>query len=166
MRFWILGVCAVLVPVAAWGMQPSAAGVGANGYDWLIGSWTCTNAAGVGIGGPVTQTITFKRNASGLTVRVTGKGFERSGYLAYVPSTRTWWKPISYPNGNHYVESTTQTGSKTVWTGPYTDVTSGATFLVRDTYTIVSPTQYADVGQYRSGSVWKTGYRGVCKKAL
>jgi hypothetical protein len=165
MKVSILAAFALLLPTAAQAMTPSVAGVGAEGFSWLVGSWTCANSAGAAIGGPSTQTVIYVRNGSGgLTLHVNGGSFERSGYLAYVPSTRTWWQSVAYPNGSRYGESTKQTGTKTIWSGPYTDVTSGKTFTVRDTFTVVSPTQYEDVGQYQSGSAWKTGYHGVCKK--
>ena len=152
-----------LVPPAARAMEPPAAGVGAHGYDWLIGTWKCTQNAGQSIGGPATQTMVVAPSTGpGLAVRVRGTGFERSGYIAYVDGT--WWQPFSYPNGNHYAESTTQTGAKTVWPGQYTDVSTGKTFPVRDTYTIVSATEFQDLGEFQSGPTWKPGYTGTCKK--
>lgn len=165
MKIWFVAICVSLLPCAAFGATPDASGNGAHGYDWLIGTWTCKNAAAATIGGPATQTVTFRKAAGGIGVSVTGSGFERSGYVAYDAAHATWWRPFSYPNGNHYVESTTQTGKKTVWTGPYTDVASGATFMVRDTFTVESPTQYTDVGEFQSGNAWKVGYDGVCTKS-
>jgi hypothetical protein len=167
MKIVALAVFALVLPTAAQAATPSVADVGAAGFDWLVGTWTCANNAAAAIGGPSTQTVTYLRNASGgLSLHVNGGSFERTGYLAYLPATRTWWQSVAYPNGSRYGESTKQTGTKTVWAGPYTDVVSGKTFMVRDTFTVVSPAQYEDVGQYQSGSVWKTGYHGICKKPV
>jgi len=165
MKISILAAFALLLPLTELAMTPSSAGVGPSGYNWLIGTWLCANTATAAIGGPGTQTVTYAPTAAGgLSVRVIGGNFERSGYIAYVAATKTWWSPIAYPGGNFYAESTKQTGSKTIWTGPYTDVAGRKTFAVRDMYTVDSATQYEDIGQYKSGSSWKTGYRGVCRK--
>jgi hypothetical protein len=142
------------------------AGVGAHGYDWFVGTWSCKNDLPSGIGGPAGQTVTVARAANGgFFVRVAGAGFDRSGYVAYVAQTKTWWNPFAYPNGNYASESTTQTGKKTVWSGPYFDAASGKTVQVRDTYTVLGPESYTDVGQYQTNGTWKTGYSGACTKS-
>jgi hypothetical protein len=145
----------------------AAAGTGAHALDWFVGSWTCKNSLPSVMGGPATQTVTVARSAagSGLSVRIDGNGFERSGYIAYVPSTKTWWNPFAYPNGNYASESTTETGKKTVWNGPYFDAATGQTMQVRDTYTMTGATSYTDTGEYQSGGTWHTGYNGACTKA-
>lgn len=164
-QLWGILAFVLIVPLAARAMEPAAAGVGVHGYDWLIGTWTCTDNAGQSIGGPSTQTMQVTNsNGVGLAVRVSGAGFERSGYIAYDAGTGTWWQPFSYPTGNYYAESTKQTGAKTVWLGTYTDVSSGKTFSVRDTFTVVSPTEFQDVGQFHSGAGWNTGFDGTCRK--
>ena len=145
-------------------MAQSSSGVGPHGYDWLVGNWTCSNTARQPIGGPATQHLAISRSSGGVAVRSTGVGYERTGYLAYVAATKTWWQTFSYPNGDHYVESTTQTGTKTVWPGSFTDVSTGRKIPVRESYTVVSPTELNDIGQFQSGGVWKTGFSGTCKK--
>jgi hypothetical protein len=158
----ILGL-AVAQPATSW----SAEGTGAHALDWFVGTWTCKNSLPSVMGGPAAQTVTVARSVtgSGFSVRIGGTGFERSGYFAYVPSTKTWWNPFSYPNGNYASESALETGTKTVWTGPYFDATTGQTMQVRDTYTTTGATGYTDVGEYQSGGTWHTGVNGTCTKS-
>lgn len=157
---WLLAVL-----VAATPSFPESAGVGPHGYDWLVGTWSCKNHLPTSIGGPSGQTIVFAPSGfDGLSVRVRGSGFERSGYIAYDAKSKTWWKPVAYPNGDSYTESTTQTGVKTEWKGTYFDASAKQTMNVRDVFTIVSPAKYLDVGQYQAAGLWHTGYNGVCTK--
>jgi hypothetical protein len=141
--------------------EPAQAGA----FDWFVGTWSCKNANPTPIGGPASQTVTISHRDDGsLYFQIVGAGFERSGYYAYVPATKTWWNPFSYPSGNSARESTTQTGRRTTWTGPYFSANSDTTEQVRDTYTLLSPTKYTDVGQYYAGGSWHTGFSGTCTK--
>lgn len=152
----VLGALLVVTPVT----------VRANGaYDWLVGTWSCTNELAAPIGGPANQTLAVAPSVGGsLAMKMTGSGFERSGYIAYSPSSKTWWNPFSYPTGDYAAESTTQTGATSVWSGSYFQASTGKTFHVRDTYVRHGATRFHDVGQYRSNGVWKTGFRGGCVK--
>jgi hypothetical protein len=155
----------ILAALLVAAIMPASSGTGAHGYDWLVGTWTCKNDHPTTIGGPANQKdVVALANGGGLFEHVTWSGYERSGYIGYLPSTKTWFKQISYPNGDYYRESTTQTGKTTVWSGPYTVAATGATMQVRDTYTIASESELSDVGEYQSGGVWKTGYSGTCTK--
>lgn len=155
------GILAVILAA----MIPASSGSGAHGYDWLVGTWSCKNDQPTTIGGPANQTDTFAHaNGGGLFARVTWSGSERSGYFGYLPSSKTWFQQISYPNGDYYRESTTQMGATTVWQGPFTVAATRATMQVRDTYTVLSATEFKDVRQYQASGVWKTGYSGTCTK--
>lgn len=118
------------------------------------------------MGGPAKQTRVYARVGPGsVSMRVSGPGFERSGYLAYVASTKTWWHPFSYSNGNWAVESTKNVGTKRVYNGAYFNAATGATIPVRDTFVTLSPTRFTDLGEYQVRGVWKTGYNGTCTRA-
>ena len=157
---------AALAFAIAFAPAAAPAAAGEHDYDWLVGTWTCINSMPSPIGGPAKQAMTVAPSyAQGFFVRITGHDFERSGYIGYAAKTHRWWNPFSYPNGNHAVESTTQRGAKTTWEGPYVDVGTGTTFEVRDIYTVSSPTRFTEVGQYRSGDAWHTGFSGTCTKS-
>ena len=143
-------------------------GVGPHGYDWLIGTWSCTNSMPSPMGGPASQTLTVSRSTVGtsLYVRVSGTGLDASGFVAYVPKTKTWWNPNASSSGDSGSESSTQTGKKTVWTGSYFSAASGKTTSIRDTYTLLSTTKYTDLGQYQSGGAWKTSANTTCTKSM
>jgi hypothetical protein len=142
-------------------------GVGAHGYDFLVGTWSCVNNAPSAIGGPKSTTLTFARSSdnSAVFARVTGKNFDGSSYITYAAKTKRWSNPSLYPDGSYQNESTTDTGKKTVWTGPYVNGASGKTTQTRDTYVMISPTKYTDVGQSLAGGVWKTQYKITCTKS-
>ncbi|HVN69789.1 MAG TPA: hypothetical protein VMU38_09095 [Candidatus Binatia bacterium] len=147
-------------------MSASTLGVGPHGWDYYIGTWSCSNSMPSAMSGPATQTLTVSRSAagSGLFFRVTGTGFDGSGFVTYAAPSKTWMNPASLANGSYSYESTTQTGKKTVWTGTMFDASTGKTMQIRDTYTL-SPSSYTDVTQYKSGAVWKTSYSATCTKS-
>lgn len=147
-------------------MRLSLIGVGAHGYDYLIGTWSCTSGNASPMSGPTSTTLTFTRSKAGsaILVRGTGKNFDVSSYLAYVSKTKTWWNPSALADGSYSNESTTDTGKKTVWSGSYLDAVSGKTMRIRDTYTQPRLTQYIDLGQYQSANTWKTLYTTTCTK--
>jgi len=167
-----------LITLAALAVAPSAAqsqssakstsmvGVGPHGYDWLIGTWNCTNSTPSAISGPPTSAFTASRSAGGsLMIRSTGTGFDSTGYVTYAAKTKTWWGPEAYADGSTELESTKDTGNKATWTGTYTGAASGKTMTVRDMYTLLSPTKQLDVGQSQSGGTWKTLYTVTCTKS-
>jgi len=145
-------------------MSTSMIGVGAHGYDWLLGTWTCTNSMPSAMS-PATMTSTFSRSSAGgvLLFRGTGKNVDSSGYIVYVPKTKTWMNPFVAADGSYGSESTIQTGKKAVWTG--TVYASGKTTPVRDTYVALSLAKWTEVSEYQSGGTWKTAARSTCTKS-
>ena len=119
------------------------------------------------MGGPASTTLTFSRSNAGsaLFIRVTGKNFDGTSYLAYESKTKTWWNPSALADGGYADESTTDTGKKTVWTGSFFNAASGKTLQVRDTYAMPSLAKYIDLGEYQSGGTWKTQYNTTCTKS-
>jgi hypothetical protein len=172
-RLFALGVLAALAaaPLAAQSQSTATStsmmGVGAHGYDWLIGTWSCINSMPSPMGGPKNQTLTASRSEEGaaLFLRGTGKNFDLATYIAYAPKTKTWWGPVAFADGSYGSESTTDTGKKTVWTGTYVSADSGKTLHTRDTYTMLSPTKYTDLGEYQSAGSWKPTYKTTCTKS-
>ena len=147
-------------------MSPATIGVGAHGYDFLIGSWTCKNSMPSPMGGPATTMAAISRAANGaLSFHATGTGFDGMGYVVYAAKTKTWWNPSSASNGSYGTESTQQTGKKTTWTGPVVDASSGKTMQQRDTYTFENATTYTDLYQIQQGGAWKTEGNSTCTKS-
>jgi hypothetical protein len=147
-------------------MPLSMVGVGAHGYDFMIGSWTCTNSVPSRMGGPSTSSFTISRSVNGaLFIRSTAAGYDTSSYVVYSPKTMTWLSPTSYADGSYNFESTKQTGAKTVWTGTLFDAASGQTNPIRDTFTFTNPTTQGDITQIQVGGVWKTEANSTCTKS-
>lgn len=157
----------VLAPGAALAqtsISPSAVGVGPSGFDWAIGTWSCTNSMPSPMGGPATQTLTVsKTNGGALMYHAVGENFDNTWYNVYVPATKSWLSPFIVNDGTHGVESTTQTGAKIVWIGTATDP-KGKTMPVRDT-NMFTATKYTDLGEIQSGGTWKAQYQVTCTKS-
>jgi hypothetical protein len=168
---WLVTLAAMAVVTRAAQSQSTAMspsmGVGAHGYDFLIGTWSCTSSTPSPMGGPASTTLTASRSNAGgaVFVRGTGKNFDSSSYVAYASKTKTWWSPSAFADGSYEFESTTGTGKKVVWSGSYFSAASGKTIQFRDTYTMLSPTKYTDLGQYQSAGTWKTQYNITCTKS-
>ncbi len=159
-------VALALVPCAAQSqmMAKSMYGAGPHGYDWAVGTWSCTNAMPSPMGGPTKTTLTVMRTSAGaIFYRSTGTNFDNSWYNVYVPSKKMWVSPFILADGSYGTESTNQTGAKIVWTGSAYDGDSGKSMQIRDTNTI-GPTKYSDLGEFRSGSTWKMQYNVTCTK--
>ncbi len=148
-------------------MTPAAGiGVGAHGYDFMVGTWSCKNSIPSPMGGPALTTLVVAHSVNAaLSVRVTGSNFEALGFVVYTGNTKTWWNPSTTAGGGYGVESTQQTGKKTTWAGPFTDPSSGKTMQVRDTYTFTNPTTYIDLFQVNVNGAWKTEGNTTCTKA-
>lgn len=157
--------CALsLAPVRA-SFAASSIGVGPRGYDFLIGSWSCKNTAPSSLEGPSEIKATIARAAGGaLSFHSGGTGFEAMGYIVYDAKTKTWWNPSMLATGAYGTESSRQTGKSTVWSGPFTDPTTGKTMQVRDTYTFPNATTYTDLYQANVGGTWKTEGNSTCTK--
>lgn len=145
--------------------SPATAGVGAHGYDFLIGSWSCINAVPSALEGPSHTSVTIARSVNGtLSIHVTATNFDATGYLIYDAKSKTWWNPSIEANGGYGTESTQQTGTKTTWAGPFVDPSSGKTAQVRDLYQWVTNSKYTDLYQISAGGAWKTVGNSTCTR--
>ncbi|HEX3672412.1 MAG TPA: hypothetical protein VHT92_11980 [Candidatus Cybelea sp.] len=159
-------LCATPLPARA-SFAVSSIGVGPHGYDFLIGTWSCKNTAPSALEGPSEVNATISRAANGaLSFHSVGAAFEAMGYIVYVAKTKTWWNPSMLATGAYGTESSQGTGRTTMWSGPFTDPTTGKTMQVRDTYTFPSATTYTDLYQAKVGGTWKTEGNTTCTKAL
>lgn len=147
-------------------MSTSMVGVGPHGYDFLIGTWSCTNSMPSPIGGPAATTLTFARSANGsLSIHSAGSNFDSLGYVVYDSKAKTWWTPGVLATGDYSTESTQQTGKKTVWNGTFYNAAMGKTVPIRDTFTQDSMTTYKDLSQAQIGGTWKTEGIITCTKS-
>jgi hypothetical protein len=164
---WSILLTTLVVPCTAQAqtMAASVYGAGPHGYDWAIGTWSCTNSVPSPMGGPSSTTLTVARtNGGAIYYRATGTNFDNSWYNVYVPKTKSWVSPFILADGSYGTESTTMTGKKIVWTGTAFDSSSGKSVPIRDTNTI-SATKYSDLGEMQSGGTWKTQYNVSCTKS-
>jgi hypothetical protein len=162
----IAGMMAVVAPAVVHPQMMSSAmyGAGPHGYDWAIGTWSCTNTMPSPMGGPTHTTLTVsKANNGAIFYRSTGTNFDNVWYNVYVPAKKMWTSPFILADGSYGTESTSQTGKKIVWVGTATFGDSGKMMPIRDTNSI-SPNNYADLGEYRSGGVWKAQYNVSCAR--
>jgi hypothetical protein len=169
--YWLVTLMVLAVATSAaqanstaW--SPAMAGVGAHGYDWQIGTWSCTNSMPSAMGGPASQMLTVTRtNGGAVMFHTTGENLDVVAYNVYVAKTKTWLGPYALADGSYGTESTTQTGKTTVWAGPEFFAAMGKTTQARDTYVVLSATKYTDLGEYQSGDgTWKTQYNTTCTK--
>ncbi len=145
-------------------MAETTYGAGPHGFDWAVGTWSCTNTMPSPMGGPTKTTLTVMRTSGGAVFyRSIGTSFDNVWYNVYEPNKKMWVSPFVLDNGSYGTESTTQTGAKIVWRGSAYYGDSGKIMQIRDTNRI-GPTKYSDLGEYRSGSNWKTQYNVTCTK--
>ena len=155
----------VLTPCAVGSqtMSASTIGVGPNGFDFAVGTWSCTNSMPSPMGGPSTQTLTVTKTANGsIMYHATGANFDNTWYNVYVPASKSWVSPFIIADGSYGTESTSQSGAKIVWNGSATDP-SGKTTQVRDTNSFEG-SKYNDLGEVQSGGTWKPQYKLSCTK--
>jgi len=167
--YWVFAAAALaLAPLAAHAQSSwsaSSVGVGPHGFDWEIGTWSCTNSSPSPYAGPSTATLTVTRSGGVGTLAVTvGKNFSSAGYNQYVAKTKSWVSPYAETDGSYGVETTSPTGEKIVWAGSFVDGTTGKTIRNRDRLDYASATKYVDVGQFYVDGAWKTQYTITCTK--
>jgi hypothetical protein len=168
----LLARCAFAALVAAPGIAAaqssmmSAAATRGHAYDWMLGTWTCTNTIPSALAGPAVQTLTATRSSTtgAIIWRYTGKNYDQYGFLSYVPSSHAWWFSWAYPGGGVGYESSAQSGKSSNWAGSIYDP-SGKTIHIRDVYTVYSPTKFNDTGEDDSSGTMKPGYNGTCVKS-
>ncbi len=162
----IMPAALVVLPCAAQSQMMSASmyGAGPHGYDWAIGTWSCTNSMPSPMGGPNSTTLKVTRtNGGAIFYHSAGENFDNSWYNVYVPKTKTWVSPFIVADGSYGTESTAQTGKKIVWTGSAFFAESGKTEQIRDT-NVISAVKYTDLGEVQSAGTWKTQYNVACTK--
>ena len=169
--YWLVTLIVLAVAASAAQAQPTAwspsmAGVGAHGYDWQIGNWSCTNSMPMTpLGAPSSETFTATRTNSGAVLfHTTGKNYDSVYYNLYVAKTKTWLSPFALADGSYGSESTNQTGKTTVWTGQLFFAATGKTIPTRDTYVILSSTKLTDLGEDQFSGTWKPQYNFTCTK--
>lgn len=162
--FLICALAAVLVPAAARSQTSATFGAGPNGYDYMIGTWSCVNSmAPSAMGAPAEETQTVSKSGGVLLFHSTGKNLDVSSYNVYVAKKKMWLSPFAVADGTYGSESTAQTGKTVVWTGSLYDPGSGKTLPTRDTYTNEA-TKFIDLGENQIGGTWKAEYRLTCTK--
>lgn len=163
----LLGICAFVALLVAPGVASAQSSTGSHAYDWLIGTWSCTNATPNAMAGPASQTETVTRSSTtgAFITHFTGTNFDQYGFLSYDPATRTWWSSWAFTGGSIGNESTTMSGAKTVWHGSFFNAANGTHSHLRDTMTISSPTKYTDLGEDDSSGSMKPIYNGTCTKS-
>jgi hypothetical protein len=146
-------------------MMASGTVTGAHAYDWMLGTWICKNTIPTALSGPAIQKLTATRSAMPGTIvwRYTAANYDQYGFISYNAKTKMWWSSWAYPSGATGNESTTQSGTKSMWTGTIYDP-SAKPFAIRDTYTVYSSAKFNDVGEDMSGGAWKRGYNGTCTR--
>jgi hypothetical protein len=168
--YWLVTLMVLAVATSAARAQstawsPSMNGVGAHGFDWQIGNWSCANSMPPSPMNPTSQTGTVTRtNGGALLYHFTGENYDYVSYDVYVAKTKTWLGPVALADGSYGSESTTQTGANVVWTGSFYPAT-GKMMQVRDTDVILSSTKFTDLGEYQSDDgTWKKLYNLTCTK--
>jgi hypothetical protein len=162
----LLAASVVAVPCAAQSqmMSSSTPGAGPHGFDWAVGTWSCTNAMPSAMGGPSHQSLAVTRtNGGAIMYHVSAANFDNTWYNVYVAKTKTWWSPFIISDGSYGTESSSSGGKKMVWVGTSTNA-SGTSMPIRDTVTY-SMTKTTDLGEYKSGGSWKEQYNVTCMKS-
>jgi hypothetical protein len=146
-------------------MSVSAVGTGPHGYDWLVGTWSCTNTmrpSELGALASTTLSATKVKDGS-IIVRTASPNGDVTSYYAYLPKTKTWYTPFA-DSGGKYGTETTQGAGKTIrWVGTFYD-TDGTTTPIRDTFTMLSMTKQYDVSEAQAGGAWKVTAKTTCTK--
>ncbi len=156
----------VLIPSIARSQTiPSTVGAGPHGFDWQVGTWSCTNGmSATSLGGPSNQTETVSRTSAGaILFHVTGNNYDASAYNVYVPAKKMWVSPLSVADGTYATESTMQSGKKIVWTGTAVDA-AGKTTQIRDTM-VYGNASYSDLGESLLAGAWKKEYKVNCARS-
>lgn len=155
-----------LAQAASAPMSSSAVGAGPNGYDWLVGTWSCKNSMQPSKLGALSSTsLTASKLKDGsITLHTSSPNGDVTVYYAYVPGTRSWYSPFVDSGGNYGYESTQQTGKTVLWTGTFY-LTNGSSTPIRDTYTMLGMTKQYDLSEAKVGGSWKTVAKTTCTRS-
>jgi hypothetical protein len=163
---WSIAAAAlVILPSVARTQTSPTFGAGPNGYDYMIGTWSCVNSmAPSAMGAPAQQTMTVSKGGGALFFHSTSEALDFTSYNVYVPSKKMWVSPVSGSDGTYGSESTAQSGKTVVWTGSAYQPPLGKMLPIRDTYTNEA-TRFVDLGETQIGGTWKAEYRLTCTKS-
>jgi hypothetical protein len=162
----------VVAPCAAQSQSSMTASYGVpagpHGYDWWIGTWACVNGMpSTALSGPKATTVVVTRTAAGgaLFARTTGTDFDAAGYSVYSAKTKTWLGNGALSDGSYSEETSTGTGKTVVWAGAYYGPGSDKSTQIRDTYALLTPNKYTDLGESQMGGSWKKQYNITCTRS-
>lgn len=156
---------AVLAPIAARSETSAPLGAGPNGYDYMVGTWSCANSmTPSALGAPAHQTMTVTKGGGAVYFHSTAKDIDVASYNVYVPKKKMWISPTIVSDGTYGSESTAQSGKTVVWTGSTYAPSVGKMIPTRDTYTNEA-TKYVDLGEAEINGAWKAEYRITCTKS-
>ena len=147
-------------------MSMSAVGAGPHGYDYMVGTWSCTNSmhpSELGALASTTFTAT-KLKDGGIMIRTASPNGDVTAYDAYLAKTKSWYSPFADSGGKYGTESTQETGKTIRWIGAFYD-TDGTMTPIRDTFTMLSMTKQVDLGEAKVGGVWKVTAKTTCTKS-
>jgi|SRR5580698_1522994 hypothetical protein len=172
MKRFLIGLtacAAVLAPGLALGnttMSVSAVGAGPHGYDWMVGTWSCSNPmqpSALGALASTMQTVSKVKDGN-IMIRTASPNGDVTAYDAYLASTKTWYGPFADSGGKYGTETTQGTGKTIRWVGTFYD-NDGAATPIRDTFTMLSMTRQVDVSEAKVGGVWKVMAKTTCTKS-
>ena len=144
----------------------SAVGAGPHGYDYMVGTWSCTNSmrpSELGALASTTFTAT-KLKDGGIMIRTASPNGDVTAYDAYLAKTKSWYSPFADSGGKYGTETTQETGKTIRWIGAFYD-TDGTMTPIRDTFTMFSMTKQVDLGEAKVGGVWKVTAKTTCTKS-
>lgn len=147
-------------------MSTSAVGAGPNGYDFMVGTWSCTNTMTPSkLGALQSSSLSITKLQDGsLAIHTMSPNGDVTAYNAYLPKTKTWYAPFSDSGGNYGTETTQQTGKTIRWVGEFY-TTDGATTPIRDTFTMLSMAKQYDLSEAKVGGAWKVVAKTTCTKS-
>lgn len=147
-------------------MSVSTVGAGPHGYDWMVGTWSCTNPMHASeLGALASTTITATKLKDGnIMIRTASPNGDVTSYDAYLAKTKTWYGPFADSGGKYGTETTQETGKTILWVGTFYD-TDGTVTPIRDTFTMLSMTKQVDLSEAKVGGVWKITAKTTCTKS-
>lgn len=147
-------------------MSVSAVGVGPHGYDWMVGTWSCTNPMHPSeLGALASTTITATKVKDGnIMIRTASPNGDVTSYSTYIAKTKTWYAPYADSGGKYGTETTQETGKIIHWIGTFYDI-DGTMTPIRDTFTMLSMSKQVDVSEAKAGGVWKVTAKTTCTKS-
>jgi len=147
-------------------MSVSAVGAGPHGYDYMVGTWSCTNAMHPSeLGALASTTFTATKLKDGnIMIRTASPNGDVTSYSTYLAKTNTWYAPYADSGGKYGTETTQGTGKTIHWGGSFYDTDRTMT-PIRDTFTMLSMTKQVDLSEAKVGGVWKVTAKTTCTKS-